>query len=107
MKILRFSYQEIAFVVHNADPADFRRASYGRWSVSNREIPISDSVLDRWKDWYGELKMTPRRDSKADARRIERLELENSYLRALVVQLNMDKAALQEALDQKKIPRPS
>ena len=79
------SHQEIVLALSRLQAA---RTTAGQYAVP---------ALTQWKDWYGALKSLPRRDIKADVRRIERLELENARLRQLVINLSADAESVKEA----------
>ena len=55
-----------------------------------RKIGVSEQTYYRWRKEYGGLKLD-------QARRLKELEKENSRLKRLVADLNLDKAILEEA----------
>jgi transposase-like protein len=55
-----------------------------------RKIAVTEQTYYRWRKEYGGLKMD-------QARRLKELEKENSRLKRLVADLNLDKAILEEA----------
>ncbi len=57
----------------------------------SRKIAITEQTYYRWRKEYGGLRLN-------QARRFKELEKENSRLKNLVAELNLDKSILQEAL---------
>ena len=55
-----------------------------------RKLAISEHTYYRWRKEYGGLRMD-------QAKRLKELEKENSRLKRLVAELNLDKAILEEA----------
>lgn len=56
-----------------------------------KALGVSEQTYYRWRNQYGGLKAD-------EARRLKDLEKENARLKALVADLSLDKAILQEAL---------
>jgi putative transposase len=82
MKRFRFTEQQIAFALHQAETGT---------SVPEiiRKLGITEQTFFRWKKRYGKL-------MPSQVRKLKQLEEENSRLRRLVADLSLDKEMLQE-----------
>jgi putative transposase len=87
MKKSRFSDQQIAFTLKQADEG---------LGVENvcRKAGISQQTYYRWRKKYGGL-------MPSEVRRLKQLEEENSRLKRMVADLSLDKAMLQDVLSKK------
>lgn len=87
MKRSRFSEQQIAFALHQAETGT---------SVPEiiRKLGITEQTFYRWKKKYGKL-------MPSQVRKLKQLEEENSRLRRLVADLSLDKEMLQEVIRKK------
>lgn len=84
MKKSRFSEEQIAFAL--------RQAEGGTPIVEVcRKMGISEQTFFRWKKKFAGMGI-------AEVRRLKQLEEENRKLKALVADLSLDKAMLQDAL---------
>lgn len=87
MKKSRFSEQQIAFILKQADDG---------FSVEEvcRKAGISQQTYYRWRKKYGGL-------MPSEVKRLKQLEDENSRLKRMVADLSLDKAMLQDVLSKK------
>jgi putative transposase len=87
MKRSRFTEQQIAFALHQAETGT---------SVAEiiRKLGITEQTFFRWKKKYGKL-------MPSQVRKFKQLEEENSRLRRLVADLSLDKEMLQEVIRKK------
>ena len=87
MKKSRFSEQQIAFILKQADDGT---------SVEEvcRKAGISQQTYYRWRKKYAGL-------MPSEVRRLKQLEEENASLKRLVADLSLDKHMLQEVLRKK------
>jgi putative transposase len=87
MKKSRFTDQQIAFALHQAE---------GGVSVEEvcRKMGISQATFFRWKKVYGGL-------MPSEVRKLRMLEEENRRLRKLVADLTLDKEMLSEVIKKK------
>ena len=87
MKKSRFSEQQIAFVLRQADEGT---------SVAEvcRKAGISEASFYNWRKKYGGL--TP-----SEMKRLKQLEEENQRLKKLVADLSLDKEMLQDVIRRK------
>ncbi|QFT61990.1 Transposase [Roseivivax sp. THAF30] len=87
MKKSRFSEQQIAFILKQADDG---------LSVEEvcRKAGISQQTYYRWRKKYGGL-------MPSEVRRLKLLEEENARLKRMVADLSLDKAMLQDVLSKK------
>lgn len=84
MKKSRFTEQQIAFAL--------RQAEGGTPIVEVcRKMGVSEQTFFRWKKKFAGMGV-------AEVRRLKQLEEENRKLKALVADLSLDKAMLQDAL---------
>lgn len=87
MKKSRFSEQQIAFILKQADDG------CGVEEVC-RKAGISQQTYYRWRKKYGGL-------MPSEVRRLRQLEEENGRLKRMVADLSLDKAMLQDVLSKK------
>lgn len=87
MKKSRFSEQQIAFILKQADDGT------GVEDVC-RKAGISQQTYYRWRKKYGGL-------MPSEVRRLKQLEEENGRLKRMVADLSLDKAMLQDVLSKK------
>ena len=87
MRTSRFSEQQIAFILKQADDG---------FSVEEvcRKAGISQQTYYRWRKKYGGL-------MPSEVKRLKMLEDENSRLKRMVADLSLDKAMLQDVLQKK------
>ncbi len=87
MRTSRFSEQQIAFILTQADDG---------LSVEEvcRKAGISQQTYYRWRKKYGGL-------MPSEVKRLKMLEDENSRLKRMVADLSLDKAMLQDVLQKK------
>ena len=87
MKRSKFTEEQIAFALHQADTGT---------SVEEvcRKIGISQATFHAWKKKYAGVGV-------AELRRMRQLEQENHKLRQLVADLSLDKVMLQDVLRKK------
>lgn len=87
MKKSRFTDQQIAFALHQAETGT---------SVEEvcRKIGISQATFFRWKKVYGGL-------MPSEVRKLKQLQEENGRLRKLVADLTLDKEMLTEVIKKK------
>ena len=87
MKRSRFTDQQIAFALHQAEQGT---------SVSEiiRKMGISEQTFYRWKKRFGGL-------MPSEVRKLKQLEDENRRLKRLVADLSLDKEMLQEVIRKK------
>ena len=87
MKKSRFTDQQIAFALHQAE---------GGTSVEEvcRKMGVSQATFFRWKKVYGGL-------MPSEVRKLRMLEEENRRLRKLVADLTLDKEMLTEVIKKK------
>ena len=87
MKTSRFSEQQIAFILKQADDGI---------SVEEvcRKAGISQQTYYRWRKKYGGL-------MPSEVKRLKLLEEENNRLKRMVADLSLDKAMLQDVLAKK------
>ena len=83
----RFSAEEIVNKLREADVLIARDQSIAQ---TCKQIGITDQTYYRWRKEYGGLKMD-------QARRLKELERENSRLKRLLADAELDKAILREA----------
>jgi transposase-like protein len=83
----RFSAEEI---VNKLRQADVELARGKTVSVACKQIGITDQTYFRWRKEYGGLKVD-------QAKRFKELEQENSRLKRLLAEAELDKAILREA----------
>lgn len=57
-----------------------------------QHLGVSEATYHRWRNQYGGMKA-------AEARRLKELEIENSRLKKLLADAELDKAILKEAID--------
>ncbi len=87
MKKTKFSEEQITLALHTAEdgtPVD----------EICRKLGISEATFYRWKTKYGNL-------MPSEVRKLKQLEEENKKLKALVVDLSLDKHMLQEVIAKK------
>ena len=89
MKRSKFSDQEIAFILRQAEEGT-------RVEEVCRKAGISQQTYYRWRMKYGGL-------MPSEMRRLKQLEEENQRLKRLVADLSLDKEMLQEVV-RKKLP---
>jgi len=87
MKKSRFSEQQIAFILKQADDG------IGVEEVC-RKAGISQQTYYRWRKKYGGL-------MPSEVKRLKLLEEENNRLKRMVADLSLDKAMLQDVLSKK------
>ena len=87
VKQSRFSEQQIAFILHQAE------AGVTVEDVC-RKAGISIQTYYRWRKKYGGL-------MPSEMKRLKRLEEENARLKRLVADLSLDKAMLQDVVKRK------
>ena len=87
MKQSKFSEQQIAFILKQADDGA------GVEAVC-RKSGISQQTYYRWRKKYGGL-------MPSEVRRLKQLEEENGRLKRMVADLSLDKAMLQDVLAKK------
>ena len=87
MKKLRFTEQQIAFILKQADDG------VGVEEVC-RKAGISQQTYYRWRKKYGGL-------MPSELKRLKQLEEENNRLKRMVADLSLDKAMLQDVLAKK------
>ena len=87
MKKSRFSEQQIAFILKQADEGT---------SVEDicRKAGISQQTYYRWRKKYGGL-------MPSEVRRLKQLEEENARLKRMVADLSLDKDMLQDVIRRK------
>ncbi len=87
MKKSRFTEEQIAYVLHQADTGT---------AVDEvcRKMGIGQATFYQWKKKYGGLGVS-------ELRRLRQLEEENQKLKRLVADLSLDKAMLQDVLKKK------
>lgn len=87
MKKSRFSEQQIAFILKQADDG---------FSVEEvcRKAGVSQQTYYRWRKKYGGL-------MPSEVKRLKQLEEENGRLKRMVADLSLDKAMLQDVLAKK------
>ena len=87
MKKSKFTEEQIAFALRQSETGT---------TVAEvcRKMGISDATFYNWKKKYGGLGV-------AELRRLRHLEEENRKLRQLVADLSLDKAMLQEVVQEK------
>lgn len=87
MKKSRFTEQQIAYALHQAETGT---------SVAEvtRKMGISEQTFYRWKKQYAGMGV-------AELRRLRQLEEENRKLKQLVADLSLDKAMLQDVIAKK------
>lgn len=87
MKKSKFTEEQIAFALRQSETGT---------TVAEvcRKMGISDATFYNWKKKYGGLGV-------AELRRLRQLEEENRKLRQLVADLSLDKAMLQEVVQEK------
>lgn len=87
MRKSRFSEQQIAFILQQADAGS---------SVEEvcRKAGVSQQTYYRWRKKYGGL-------MPSEVRRLKQLEEENGRLKRMVADLSLDKAMLQDVLSKK------
>lgn len=87
MKKSRFTEEQIAFALHQADTGTAIEEIC-------RKMGISPATFYQWKKKYGGLGVN-------ELRRLRQLEEENRKLKQLVADLSLDKAMLQDVLKKK------
>ena len=87
MKRSRFTEQQIAFALHQAEQG----TSVGEIT---RKMGITEQTFYRWKKKYGGL-------MPSELRKLKQLEEENVRLKRLVADLSLDKEMLQEVIRKK------
>ena len=87
MKRSRFTEQQIAFALHQAEQG----ISVGEIA---RKMGITEQTFYRWKKKYGGL-------MPSEMRKLKQLQEENARLKRLVADLSLDKEMLQEVLRKK------
>jgi putative transposase len=87
MKKSKFTEQQIAFVLHQAETGT---------AVAEvcRKIGVSEATFYNWKKKYGGLGVS-------EMRRLRQLEEENRKLKQLVADLSLDKVMLQDVIQKK------
>ena len=87
MKKSRFTEQQIAFALHQAE---------GGTPVADvcRKMGVSEQTYYRWRKKYGGL-------MPSEMRRLKHLEEENLRLKKIVADLSLDKEMLQEVVRKK------
>ena len=87
MKRSRFTEQQIAFALHQAEQGT---------SVAEiaRKMGITEQTFYRWKKKYGGL-------MPSEVRKLKQLQEENRRLKRLVADLSLDKEMLQEVIRKK------
>ena len=87
MKRSRFTEQQIAFALHQAEQG----TAVGEIV---RKMGITEQTFYRWKKKYGGL-------MPSELRKLKQLEEENRRLKRLVADLSLDKEMLQEVIRKK------
>jgi putative transposase len=87
MKKSRFTEEQIAFALHQADTGTAIEEIC-------RKMGISPATFYQWKKKYGGLGIN-------ELKRLRQLEEENRKLKQLVADLSLDKAMLQDVLKKK------
>ena len=87
MKKSKFTEEQIAFALRQAESGPGWPRSAGRWGSRSRRF-------FRWKKKYGGLGVS-------ELRRLRQLEEENRQLKRLVADLTLDKQMLQDVLSKK------
>jgi putative transposase len=87
MKKSRFTEQQIAFALHQAETGT-------SVEVVCRKMDVSPATFFRWKQKFAG--MMP-----SEVRKLKQLEEENARLRRLVADLSLDKEMLQEVIRKK------
>jgi putative transposase len=87
MKKSKFTEQQIAFALHQAE---------GGTPVAEvcRKMGISEATFYRWKQLYGGL-------LPSEVKKLRQLDEENTRLRKVVADLTLDKEMLQEVIRRK------
>ncbi len=78
-------------IIHKLREAEVELAGGNSVPEVCRKLAISEQTYYRWRKQYGGLRTN-------QARRLKDLEKENSRLKKLVAELNLDKAILEEAV---------
>ena len=78
-------------IIHKLREAEVELAAGKSVPMVCRQLAISEQTYYRWRKQYGGLRIN-------QAKRLKDLERENSRLKRLVAELNLDKAILQEGL---------
>ena len=79
-------------IIHKLREAEVELAAAGKSVPTGcRKLAISEQTYYRWRKQYGGLRTN-------QAKRLKELERENSRLKKLVAELNLDKAILQETV---------
>ena len=87
MKTKRFTEQQIAFALRQADQGT-------AVEEITRKLGVSEATFYRWKKKFSGMGV-------AELRRLKQLEDENRKLKNLVADLSLDKAMLQDVLSKK------
>ncbi len=77
-------------VIHKLREAEVAIAEGGTVAEAARRIGVTEQTFYRWRSEYGGLRID-------QARRLKRLELENSRLKRAVAELTLDNQILREA----------
>ena len=78
-------------IIHKLREAEVKLAAGKTVPLVARKLGISEQSYYRWRKQYGGLRTN-------QAKRLKELEQENSRLKRLVGELNLDKAILEEAV---------
>ena len=81
-------------VINKLSEAKVAIAEGGTVAEAARRIGVTEQTLYRWRSEYGDLRLD-------QARRLKRLELENSHLKRAVADLTLDNQILREASEGK------
>jgi putative transposase len=87
MKRSKFTEQQIAFALHQAE-------SGTQVADVCRKMGISEATFHRWKQLYGRL-------MPSEVKKLRQREEENGRLRKVVADLTLDKEMLQEVIRRK------
>ena len=78
-------------IIHKLREAEVEMAGGKSVPIVCRKLAISEQTYYRWRKQYGGLRTN-------QAKRLKELERENSRLKKLVAELNLDKVILQETV---------
>ena len=84
-------YNTTEQIIHKLREAEVELAGGKTVPAVCRKLAISEQTYYRWRKQYGGLKSN-------QAKRLKELERENSRLKRLVGELNLDKSILEEAV---------
>jgi len=83
MKKSRFTDQQIAFAL-----SQFETATVGGFR-NGPTVKSTPPPRCGWRDWYGQLRASPRRDPQSETRKMKYLEEQNAKLNQLVFDLHI------------------